>query len=138
MNYKYSATSQASRTNFKMKIQLIEINKICLAEIVSDQIVLNNTQDAVELIANCHYKGAEGIILKEENVTDAFFDLKTRVAGDMLQKFSTYQSRLAIVGNFGKYTSNSFKDFVRESNKLGRINFVSTMEEAEMCFTKTR
>lgn len=119
-----------------MNIQLIEINHICLAEIISESVVLKTTQDAVEIIANCNYQGADAIILKLENVTEAFFDLKTRVAGDMLQKFSTYQSRLAIVGDFSGFTSISFNDFMRESNRLGRINFVSSREEAIECLTK--
>ena len=119
-----------------MTIELIEINGICLAEIVSDNVVLGNTQDAVDLIGNCNYQGASGIIVREEQVIDSFFDLKTGVAGDMLQKFSTYRSKLAVVGEFAKLTSKSFRDFVRESNKLGRINFVSTVEEAIQCLIK--
>lgn len=121
-----------------MKIELIEINGICLAEIVSDKIVLGNTQDAVDLIGNCNYQGASGIIVRENHVIDSFFDLKTGVAGDMLQKFSTYRSKLAIVGDFTKFPGNSLKDFISESNKLGRINFVSTMEEAIQCLTKKK
>ncbi len=121
-----------------MNIEIFEINGVCLAEITSDNIVLGNTQDAVDLIANCSYQGAAGIIVKEEHVNNAFFNLKTKVAGDMLQKFSTYQSRLAIVGDFKKFTSSSFNDFMRESNKMGRINFVSTMEEARLCLTKKK
>ena len=121
-----------------MTIELIEINGICLAEIISDKIVLNNTQDAVDLIGNCNYQGASGIIVRENHIIDSFFDLKTGVAGDMLQKFSTYSTKLAVVGEFAKFTSKSFIDFVRESNKLGRINFVSTVEEAIQCLTKMK
>jgi len=121
-----------------MTIEIIEINGVCLAEIVYDNIVLKNTQDAVDLIANCNYQGTSGIILREENVIDSFFDLKTKVAGDKLQKFSTYQSRLAIIGDFTKFTGNSLREFIRESNKLGRINFVGTMDEAKNCLTKKK
>ena len=37
---------------------------------------------------------------------------------------------LAIVGDFSKYESNSLKDFIYESNKQGRINFVPHQDEA--------
>jgi len=121
-----------------MTIELIEINGICLAEIVSENIVLGNTQDAVDLIANCNFQGADGIILREENVIESFFDLKTKVAGDMLQKFSSYQSRLAIVGDFARFPGNSLRDFIRESNKMGRINFVDTLDEAKNCLIKKK
>jgi ABC-type branched-subunit amino acid transport system substrate-binding protein len=68
---------------------------------------------------------------QEHNLPVEFFDLKTKLAGDILQKFSTYQGRLAIVGDFTKYESKSLRDFIYESNKARRINFVSTLEEAE-------
>jgi hypothetical protein len=48
----------------------------------------------------------------------------------VLQKFSTYRIRLAIVGDFSSYESKSIKDFIFESNKMGHINFVASKEEA--------
>ena len=79
---------------------------------------------------NCQYQGADSIILHEYNLPVEFFDLSTQLAGDILQKFSTYDSRLAIVGDFSKYESKSLKDFIYESNKGRRINFVHSVEEA--------
>lgn len=38
--------------------------------------------------------------------------------------------RLAIVGDFGKYSGRSLRNFIRESNKGGRVNFVSSGPEA--------
>jgi len=48
----------------------------------------------------------------------------------MLQKFSTYQGYLAIIGDFTKYSGKSLKDFIYESNKTGRVSFVSSRDEA--------
>ena len=59
-----------------------------------------------------------------------FFDLKSGIAGERLQKFSTYRIRLAIVGDFSKYTSKSLNDYIFESNKGRYINFLSTCSEA--------
>ncbi|MCW4470067.1 DUF4180 domain-containing protein [Flavobacterium sp. MFBS3-15] len=92
--------------------------------------ILHDAQEAAELLINCHYQGADSLIIREENLPPAFFDLKTGLAGDILQKFSTYSGRLAIIGDFSKYDSNSLRDFIYESNKGRRINFVSTFEEA--------
>lgn len=52
------------------------------------------------------------------------------MAGEILQKFSTYQVRLAIIGDFSKYTSKSLTDFIYESNKGKHINFVNSTTEA--------
>jgi len=52
-----------------------------------------------------------------------------------LQKFSTYNGRLAIIGDFSKYDSKSLKDFIFESNKGRRVNFVGTTDEARIVLT---
>jgi hypothetical protein len=110
----------------------IDINhEAGLAQVQSDQQVIGSVQDALDLMANCGYQGADKIILHERNLTPAFFNLKTGVAGEILQKFSNYDVFLAIVGDFTGYPGKSLRDFIYESNKTGRINFVSTVEEAK-------
>lgn len=121
-----------------MKIEFIQLNGSHIAELISDEIVIKNTQDALDLLANSYYQGANKIIIKEENLTPAFFDLKTKIAGEILQKFSNYGIQCAIVGDFSKYTSKSLRDFIYESNKQGRINFVNTLEEAKERLCKTK
>jgi hypothetical protein len=92
--------------------------------------VLAETQDFLDLIANAGYRGAEKMIIHKHNLPDGFFNLKTRLAGEVLQKFSTYNQKLAIVGDFSAYNSKSLHDFIRESNRVKRIVFVSTVDEA--------
>lgn len=59
------------------------------------------------------------------------YKLKNVIAGEILKKFSTYSIQLAIIGDFSKYKSKSLRDFILESNKYGRINFVRSFEEAK-------
>lgn len=119
-----------------MKINLTEISGIYIAEIKSDIIEINNSQDALEIIINCTHLGARSIIIKEININPNFFDLKTGMAGEILQKFSTYKINLAVVGDFSKYSGKSLKDFIFESNKIGRINFVNSGKQAKEVLTK--
>jgi len=37
--------------------------------------------------------------------------------GEVLQKFVNYQTKVAIYGDYTKYTSKPIKDFMYESNK---------------------
>lgn len=113
-----------------MQITFLPSTNTQIALIVSNDTIINTTQDAVDLLMNCRYQGADSIILHEHNLPVEFFYLKTGLAGDILQKFSTYGSRLAIVGDFSKHESKSLRDFIYESNKGRRINFVSSVEEA--------
>jgi hypothetical protein len=114
-----------------MKLELKRINGSELVEIISDEILIKDTQDALDLMANVRYQhGLNKLIMKEKNFVAAFFDLKTGIAGEILQKFSNYDAYLAIIGDFSNYASKSLKDFIYESNKYGRINFVNSLEEA--------
>lgn len=113
-----------------MKTEFYPSDDTHIAEISSDEILIRTTQDALDLMVNCIYQGADRIILHQKNFIPAFFDLKTGIAGDILQKFSNYHTHLAIVGDFTEVKSKSLRDFIRESNRQGRIVFAGTLEEA--------
>ena len=101
-----------------------------IAELISDKVVIAKSEDILDIIGNAYYDGADSIILHEKNIISDFFDLKTKIACETLQKFSNYRMRLAIVGEFSKYSSQSLKEFIFESNKNKRINFVDSIAEA--------
>lgn len=113
-----------------MIIQLHQSSTTKIAEVLSESIVITTIEDGLNLMADIYYQGYDAIILHEKNITPDFFDLKTGIAGEILQKFSNYRMRLAIVGDFSTYKSKSFNDFVFESNKNGQINFVGSLQEA--------
>jgi hypothetical protein len=119
-----------------MKIEIIDSEGIKIADVLADGLVIHETQDALDLMAEVSYLGSCRMILHEENISPAFFDLKTRLAGEILQKFSQYRVKLAIVGDFSKYTSKSLKDFIWESNRFGHICFTDSLEEAKSRLAK--
>lgn len=114
-----------------MEIQYTQFEDQSFAELTSDGLVIGDAQDALDLLANCAYNGATKIIVREEHLSPSFFDLRSGLAGEVLQKFSNYRCQLAIVGDFGRYESKSLRDFIYESNKGGRICFVGSVEEAK-------
>jgi hypothetical protein len=105
-----------------------------IAELVPGETIVRDVQDALDLIGNAGYQGATHVVVHETNLAPEFFDLKTRLAGEILQKFSNYGLRLAIVGDFAKFDSSSLRDFIRESNRTGRILFVESTEAAREAF----
>ncbi|KAA8478240.1 uncharacterized protein DUF4180 [Arcticibacter tournemirensis] len=106
------------------------INNKKIAEVGEDGVFIKRAEDALDLLGDLYYQGFDGIIIREQNITPDFFDLKTGMAGEILQKFSNYRVRLAIIGDFSSYKAKSICDFIYESNKTGHINFLSSMEEA--------
>jgi hypothetical protein len=113
-----------------MKIEAHNINDTKIAEVISEANVINKVEDGIDLLGNIYYQGFDRIIIYEKNITPEFFDLKTGIAGEILQKFSNFRVQLAIVGDFSKYNSKSLNNFIYESNKGRLINFVSTLSEA--------
>jgi len=113
-----------------MEIEAHIINDTKIAEVTSDETIINKTEDELDLLGNLYFQGFDRIEIYEKNITPDFFDLKNGITGEILQKFSTYRVRLAIVGDFSKYTSKSLTDFIYESNKVRHINFVTSTKDA--------
>jgi hypothetical protein len=113
-----------------MKIETHSFGGIKIAEIITNDIILTTTEDGLDLLGNLYYQGFDKIMIHEKNITPDFFDLKTKIAGDILQKFAQYRMPLAIVGDFSKFDSKNLRDFIFESNKGKQINFVTSQSEA--------
>lgn len=107
-----------------------EIAGVKIAEIVSEEVILNTVEDGLNILGDLYYGGFDKIIIYEKNISPEFFDLKTRIAGDILQKFTQYGMPLIIVGEFSKFNSKSLNDFIFESNRGRQVKFVGTREEA--------
>jgi hypothetical protein len=86
---------------------------------------IEDTGDFLDVLAS---GASDTLVLKEEHLNPAFFDLKTGIAGDMLQKVSTYSKRPLIVGDFEAVGSEALRDFIRESNRTGRVVFSNSLE----------
>jgi hypothetical protein len=101
-----------------------------IAEILPGSDLIASPDDILDFMAEARLNDSDRMIIHVRSLHPDFFDLKTRVAGEILQKFSNYRMRLAIVGDFSSFKSKSLSDFIRESNRTGTIIFVGTIDEA--------
>ena len=109
-----------------MKTEVINKNNVDIAVINSEDILIKDLQSALDLIATIGFEtGCSRIVINRSAICEEFFDLKTRLAGEILQKFINYNIKLAIVGDFSVYSSKSLRDFIYESNK-GKDIFLPT------------
>ncbi len=114
-----------------MIIKTIKENGVEMAIVESDVELITDVQSALDLMATVSYEaGCNVIIINKSSICEDFFDLKTRLAGEIIQKFINYQAKIAIIGDFSVYTSNSLKDFIYESNKGRDLFFLPTEEQA--------
>lgn len=98
-----------------MKIITIKKNDVEIAVVESNEILITDVQSALDLMATVQFEaGCNCIILDRSALSEDFFDLKTRLAGEILQKFINYRVKVAIVGDFSVFSSQSLKDFIYE------------------------
>ncbi len=114
-----------------MKIK--NINDILIAVIEKNEMI-NGIQDILDIMATAQYNDCTGIAVYKESLGEKFFELRTGYAGEILQKFSNYNMKIAIIGDFSVYKSKSLKDFIYESNKGNRVFFKNNLEEGLNAF----
>jgi hypothetical protein len=114
-----------------MKVNIIKENNIEIAVVISGDILITDVQSALDFIATVGFEtGCYRIILNKSSICEDFFNLKTKLAGEILQKFVNYHVKIAIIGDFSTYTSKSLKDFIYESNNGKYIFFLTDEKQA--------
>lgn len=102
-----------------------------LVYIESEDILISDSQSALDLMMTVKYeKDCSRIVLDKKVICEEFFRLSSGIAGDVLQKFINYHTKLAIIGDFSKYTSKPLRDFIYECNKGNDIFFVDNLDQA--------
>ena len=81
-------------------------------------------------MAEAFGEGARWWRSRSDGSSHAFFDLRTGVAGDILQVSATYRTRLAIVGELPEpaRSSAAFAALIRESNAGTHQWFVASLD----------
>lgn len=113
-----------------MEFNTHRVNDVLIAELIGDGIVVRSESDGTDLIGNVYYQGFDRVVVYQWQLTPEFFDLKTRLAGEILQKFSNYRVRLVIVGDLSGSVSRSLHEFIAESNQGTQANFLPSLDAA--------
>lgn len=114
-----------------MNISIDRSNHSSVAIVRSEQPLIVDPKSALELITTVHYEtGCDKLIVDKSALAESFFDLRSGLAGEVLQKCMNYQIKLAIVGDFSGYPSKSLQALIVESNRGNDFFFVPTEEIA--------
>jgi hypothetical protein len=107
------------------------LNQVRIFECAPEGSQLRSERDAVELIGSAATVRPDLLVIPVSRLHDDFFKLRTRVAGDILQKFVQYGFRIAILGDISSHVSEStaLRDFVYECNSGRQIWFVPSVEK---------
>jgi hypothetical protein len=89
--------------------------------------IIRSDRDAIDLVGAALSERCSLVVLPVERLSDAFFQLKSRILGEVIQKFVNYELRLAILGDIDRHlqASRALRDFVYEINCGRQIWFVA-------------
>lgn len=95
---------------------------------------LKDENDVSLFIAPAFEHDAGMIALSVNRLDAAFFQLRSGIAGAVLQKFINYRLRVALRGDditSWQGQSNALQDFVREANRSEQVWFLPSLAELE-------
>lgn len=98
--------------------------------IASDSgIAVRSFDDIPEALGACI--GKAGLILTEDDLSPEFFDLSSRLAGELLQKLVNYRVRTAIIVKNPEAHGERFAELAHEHRSHGVIRFFRSKAEAD-------
>ncbi|WP_334162090.1 DUF4180 domain-containing protein [Phenylobacterium sp.] len=94
---------------------------------------LASDREASDIVGEALGGGVRVIAIPVGRLPPAFLDLKSRLAGEVLQKFVNYGLQVALVGDVSAAVARSgpLRDFVRESNRGRSVWFVEDLAALE-------
>jgi Domain of unknown function (DUF4180) len=90
---------------------------------------LETAQTISDLIGACW--GMDGVILCETDLASGFFDLRTGLLGELFQKCTNYNLRLALVLSEPAGHGERFSELVHEHRSHKLIRFFIYVDEAK-------
>ena len=99
---------------------------------------LHHEQDAITIIGEAMAQAAELIVIPIARLHSDFFQLRTQLAGGILQKFVNYRLRVVIVGDLLELASThpALRSFIYESNQGDQLWFLSDMDQLRKRLTQ--
>lgn len=86
--------------------------------------------DPVAAVVRCMEHGSRALLFGEGALPAAFFDLRSGVAGELVQKLVNYDVRMAAVVPDLALHPVRFREFAREANQGRQFRFFATRQEA--------
>ena len=116
-----------------MAPKFYELHGVRVLELAAEETRLRTYNDAVDIVGKSFENRATLIVVPVECLDDDFFRLRTRIAGELIQKFVQYRRRLVIVGDISRHVaeSSALRAFVNEANRGKEIWFLASREELD-------
>lgn len=91
---------------------------------------IETEQDGMELLSLCFEHGTQRLLIGEGRLSEAFYQLRTGVAGAVLQKFTLYHIKAAVLLD-ARDAVGKFREFLSESNRGTLFRSFTNRDDAE-------
>ncbi|MDU4698462.1 MAG: DUF4180 domain-containing protein [Paenibacillus sp.] len=115
-----------------MNYQLVEKNSQTIIVVTSAEPPIATGKEANCFIEACMEHNALRLIVYAEALSEDFFNLRTGLAGEILQKFVNFSLRAAIVAVDGSLIQGRMKELLAESNRGNTFRVFASQAEAEI------
>ncbi|MFD0717208.1 DUF4180 domain-containing protein [Paenibacillus sp. GCM10027626] len=126
-----SLTNNAKEANGSMNYQVVNKNEKIYLESTPSHPPLRTEEDARELIAACMEHQTSYLLLHAGVLSDEFLNLRTGLAGLVLQKLINYRVKTAVVMDQQLALSKRFQELLSESNKGNDFRVFADKADAE-------
>lgn len=109
---------------------LVEHHGVPVLVCAADGPPVATEQDALDQLIGGAFYRTDIVAVPVERLDVLFFDLRSGLAGAIMQKFVNYRVRLVVVGDLAQHlrVSSALRDLVRESNEGRHIWFLPDLD----------
>ena len=97
---------------------------------------LNHASKSSRLVEACGNAGVDRLALYPENLPEGFFDLSSKIAGEVLHRLRLYRVRLAVVQTPGLKLSSRFGEMLADEKRYGYFGLFDSLDEAKDWLSK--
>ena len=117
-----------------MNYNLIDKDDKRYIEYISNEKLISKETDAMDLIAACFENNTNNtnlLIIHDETLSEDFFNLRTGLAGAILQKLVNYNIKVAIIIANEENLNDRFREMIIEANKRDDYRAFKSITDAE-------
>ncbi len=115
----------------ELNYKIVNKNDKSYIEYISSEVQISSEEDVLDIVGTCFGNSCNYVMLHGEVLSEDFFNLKTKVAGMMLQKFINYHIKVAAILPSDEKIKGRFGEMVSETNKGNDFRVFKNVEEAE-------
>jgi Domain of unknown function (DUF4180) len=122
---------QNESASLPIKTNSYDLHGVRIFEYAAEGPALQSEQDATAVLGDAMAQGAELVLLPAGKLSASFFQLRTGLAGAIVQKFVNYRMRLAIVGTISPQAleSTALRAYILECNRGKSVWFLDNLDD---------